>query len=55
MTSARTQAPVSISVPSDARAAARRWRHPFDTAAGTIALGVVLTVILFVALQLLGG
>jgi hypothetical protein len=35
--------------------AARRWRHPFDSATGTIALGVVLTVVLILALRLLSG
>jgi hypothetical protein len=31
------------------------WRHPFDSAAGTITLGVLLTIALFLALRLLGG
>jgi hypothetical protein len=35
--------------------AARRWRHPFDSATGTIALGVVLTLVLILALRLLSG
>jgi hypothetical protein len=32
-----------------------RWRHPFDSAGSTIALGVSLTVVLMLALRLLGG
>ena len=32
-----------------------RWRHPFDSATGTIALGALLTVALVVALRLLTG
>lgn len=35
--------------------AARRWRHPFDSATGTIALGVLLTLALVAALRLLTG
>lgn len=34
---------------------ARRWPHPFDTALGTIALGVALTALLLFALRLLGS
>jgi len=32
-----------------------RWRHPFDSATGTIALGVLLTILLVLALRLLSG
>jgi hypothetical protein len=32
-----------------------RWRHPFDSASGTIVLGVLLTVVLVAALRLLSG
>lgn len=32
-----------------------RWRHPFDSAAGTLALGVLLTLLLVMALRLLNG
>jgi hypothetical protein len=32
-----------------------RWRHPFDSAGSTIGLGVILTVVLMLALRLLGG
>jgi len=39
---------------ADSRAA-RRWPHPFDTALGTIALGVALTALLLLALRLLGS
>jgi hypothetical protein len=34
--------------------AQRRW-HPFDSAAGTIVLGVALTFVLVIVLRLLGG
>jgi hypothetical protein len=34
---------------------ALRWRHPFDSAKGTIALGVLLTIMLVFALRLLNG
>ena len=30
-------------------------RHPYDTATGTIALGVVLTVVLVLLMRLLAG
>jgi hypothetical protein len=33
----------------------RRLRHPFDSAGSTIALGVILTAVLMLALRLLGG
>jgi hypothetical protein len=32
-----------------------RRRHPFDSAGGTIGLGVILTMVLMLALRLLGG
>jgi len=34
------------------RGAASRWRHPFDSATGTVTLGVLLTIVLVVALRL---
>ena len=34
---------------------ARRWRHPFDSATGTIALGVLLTILLVLALRVLSS
>ncbi len=37
------------------RTHAPRWPHPFDTAGGTIALGVALTIAMLLALRLLGG
>ena len=37
------------------RPPARHWRHPFDSAGSTIALGVILTAVLMLALRLLGG
>ena len=55
MAGARTQAPPPLTVASGSQATSRRWRHPFDTATGTVALGVLLTVVLFMALELLGG
>jgi hypothetical protein len=35
--------------------AVQRWRHPFDTAGGTVLTGVLLTIVLLLALRLLGG
>ena len=70
MTSTRAQAPLplgkipvppgKIPVPlggtqSKPRATIGRWRHPFDTATGTVALGVLLTIALVLALRLLNG
>lgn len=45
---------VGAAAPADSRAA-RRWPHPFDSALGTIALGVALTSVLLLALRLLGS
>jgi hypothetical protein len=44
-----------LSVPQARQGITRRWRHPFDSATGTIALGVLLTVLLVLALRLLSG
>jgi hypothetical protein len=56
MSTAHTQQQAALtSARPTSRGAARRWRHPFDSATGTIALGVLLTVVLVVALRLFGG
>jgi hypothetical protein len=44
-----------VSAAPRAPQAAMRWRHPFDSATGTIALGVLLTIVLVLALKLLSG
>jgi hypothetical protein len=43
----------SRSTPAAGGTTAPRWRHPFDSATGTVTLGVLLTVVLVVALRLL--
>jgi hypothetical protein len=47
----RQPPPASRATPGEAR----RWRHPFDSATGTIALGVLLTILLVLALRLFSG
>ncbi len=41
--------------PAGAGSKARQWKHPFDSAAGTIALGAALTIVLLVVLRLAGS
>jgi hypothetical protein len=53
-TQMRRQAPLTGQRQETERSASR-WRHPFDSARGTIALGVLLTVVLIFALRLLNG
>jgi hypothetical protein len=70
MSSVRAQSPVPLGktpAPSGKRPVALggmaskpqvtsgRWRHPFDTATGTVALGILLTIALVLALKLLNG
>jgi hypothetical protein len=44
-----------VAVPPGQPRTAPRWRHPFDSASGTVALGVLLTIVLVLALRLLNG
>lgn len=56
MSTTQKQREAVLTSPPQARErAAHGWRHPFDTAGGTLALGVLLTIVLFLALRLLSG
>jgi hypothetical protein len=55
MAAIETSRPVRPASPRAGGWAAPRWRHPFDSATGTIALGVLLTIVLVVALRLWNG
>ena len=56
MSTMPTQRQAVLTTPSQAGQRASRWgRHPFDSATGTVGLGVLLTVVLVLALRLLNG
>jgi hypothetical protein len=44
-----------ISPQPTVQAGVPRWRRPFDSATGTVTLGVLLTILLLLALRLLNG
>jgi hypothetical protein len=55
MAAIETSRPVRPASPQVGGWAAPRWRHPFDSATGTVTLGVLLTILLLLALRLLNG
>jgi hypothetical protein len=53
MSTTQTQRQAAPTGPRQEQAGrALRWRHPFDSASGTVALGVLLTIVLVLALRL---
>ena len=56
MSTTQTQRQAALTHPQQTRLrTALGWRHPFDSASGTVTLGVLLTIVLVFALRLLNG